>query len=144
MLTPGPQNPQHDLADLACMLLANIAKHDSIETLITMTRRTGSASTSTSDRALNQLMDCFVRGAERQLNPHASYDFLANVFADLTRFPAGRNYFLEEQSYDSVVPISKLVVFTSSKSQVRRTGVVSVIKYVVPIERLSLSLSNRC
>lgn len=127
-LTQPRQNPSHGLADLACMLLANVAKDDAIERLVHLTRKPATGAVTSSDRALDQLMDCFVRGAERKLNPHATFDFLANVFADLTRFDIAREYLLQRQSYDGVVPISKLVVFTKCPSQIRRTGVAAIIK----------------
>ncbi len=112
---------------MACMLLSNLAKSDAIKMLFSMRRKT-LADISQSEDPMNQLMDCFVQGAEKKLNQYANYDFLANLFSDLTRFPEGRTYFLSQQKYDDVVPISKLVVFTEGTSQVRRTGVASVIK----------------
>ncbi|ORY86762.1 DUF383/DUF384 domain-containing protein [Protomyces lactucae-debilis] len=117
----------HGLADLACMLLSNLAKGDQIKSLLTLKRKSlGDISQST--EAMNQLMDCFVQGAEKKLNPYANFDFLANLFSDLTRFEEVRLFFLQKQDYDDTVPLSKLVVFTEVESHVRRTGVASVIK----------------
>ncbi|CCG84558.1 protein of unknown function [Taphrina deformans PYCC 5710] len=120
-------NKENGLADLACMLLSNLAKSESIKRLLTMTRKS-SITECESDGVMNQLLDVYVRGSGKQLNPHANYDFLTNLFSDLTRFPEGRTYFLTTQPYDSLVPLSKLVVFTEVTSQIRRTGVASVIK----------------
>lgn len=121
------QNTENGLADLACMLLSNLAKADSIKSLISMTRTT-SIPDCPSSLAMDQLLDVYVRGHGKTLNPHANYDFLTNLFSDLTRFPEGRNYFSTVQAYDGIIPLSKIVVFTDSSSLVRRTGVASVIK----------------
>jgi hypothetical protein len=109
------------------MLLSNLAKGDQIKALLTLNRKS-LGDISQSDEAMNQLMDCFVQGAEKKLNPHANFDFLANLFSDLTRFEDGRQFFLQRQEYDDTIPLSKLVVFTEVESHVRRTGVASVIK----------------
>lgn len=74
-------------------------------------------------------MDCFVKGYDRQLNEYANFDYLAYFFADLSRFKLGREYFIQTQEYDGVVPISKLLVFTEKyDSKIRREGVASTIK----------------
>ncbi len=57
-------------------------------------------------------MDCFVKGYDRELNEYANYDYLSYFFADLSRYKQGRTYFITEQSYDEVVPLSKVLVFT--------------------------------
>jgi hypothetical protein len=48
----------------------------------------------------------------------------------------GRKYFVTEQEYDRVVPISKILVFTEYDNLVRRAGVVSTIKCVYLSMRL--------
>jgi hypothetical protein len=111
------------------MLLANLAKSDCFKRVITLTRKVPH-SVCSSKRAMDQLMDCFVKGAEGSLNKDADYDYLAYVFADLSRSEEGRAYFTTRQEYDSVVPISKLVVFTEHKSDIRRRGIASTIKNV--------------
>lgn len=111
------------------MLLANLAKSDSIDRVITL-KRAIPKGVSTSSLALDQLMDCFVTGAEAKLNPNADYDYLAYFIADLSRHKAGRKYFVTRQPYDDVVPITKLTVFTEHRSHVRRKGVASTIKNV--------------
>ncbi|BFZ57195.1 Protein hgh1 [Savitreella phatthalungensis] len=121
-------NTAHGLAGLACILLANMTKDDRSRFLIRLRSAIPDPAVSTSDLALNQLMDCFVRGADKKLNEYTTYDFLANVFADLTRFDEGRDYLLTPQNYDDIVPLSKLIVFTECLSQVRRTGVAAIIK----------------
>ena len=74
-------------------------------------------------------MDCFVKGYDRKLNEYANYDYLSYFFADLSRYKQGRTYFITEQSYDEVVPLSKVLVFTEKyDDKIRREGVASTIK----------------
>jgi hypothetical protein len=114
------------------MLLSNLAKSDSITRLIRLTRSlpSGSPPISTSTNTLDQLMDCFVKGADEKSNPKANFDYLSYFFADISKHKEGRTYFLTRQKYDSVVPITKLTVFTEHKSDIRRRGVASTIKNV--------------
>lgn len=112
-----------------CMLLANLVKNDHLKRIITLDRSVPKG-TSASPKAMDQLMDCFVKGAEGSLNKRADYDYLSYFFADLSKFEEGRSYFTTEQKYDSVVPLTKLTVFTEHKSDVRRKGVASTIKNV--------------
>ena len=145
-------------ADLCCALLANLVKDDTLaKRLITAERNvppekqvkvrlktTGkgvveaekvdqpvSMQISLSKRILDQLMDVFVKGANKSLNPKADYDYLSYVFADLSKFEDGRKYLLERQDYDDIVPITKLVVFTEHGSLIRRKGIASTIKNCV-------------
>lgn len=67
-----------------CMLLANMAKSDSIERIIT-SKQDVPLGLSTSKLAIDQLMDCFVKGAKGSWNPKADYDYLAYLFADLAK-----------------------------------------------------------
>ncbi|RPA96497.1 DUF383-domain-containing protein [Choiromyces venosus 120613-1] len=115
-------------ADLISMLLANLAKSDSIQSLITLTRAPPAKEVSTSDNAMDQLLDLFVKGADKKLNKEACFDFLSYFFADVSRLGKGREYFVKERAYDGVVPISKVIVFTECGSLVRRKGVASAIK----------------
>jgi hypothetical protein len=111
------------------MLLANLSKADNITRIISLSRKAAD-DVSTSKNVLDQLMDCFVKGAEGTLNKHANYDYLAYFFADLSKTEEGRSYFTKKQDYDSVVPITKLLVFTEHSSDIRRRGVASTIKNV--------------
>lgn len=111
------------------MLLANLAKSDHLQKLHSL-RRKVPESVSSSENAIDQLMDCFVKGAEGGLNKHANYDYLSYLFADLSQSEEGRNYFTTRQEYDGVVPITKLTVFTEHRSDIRRKGVASTIKNV--------------
>lgn len=142
-------------ADLCCGLIANLVKDEMLaKRLITAERAvpkgtkvtvklktTGKGAieatevdekvdfvVSTSKRVLDQLMDVFVKGANNSLNREANYDYLSYVFADLSQYEEGRRYLLERQTYDGVVPITKLVVFTEHGSLTRRKGIASTIK----------------
>jgi hypothetical protein len=111
------------------MLLANMTKSDKLGRLVGL-KRAVPEGVSNSEYAMDQLMDCFVKGSGKGLNKEADFDFLSYVFADISRLPAGRQYFITKRDYDDVIPISKLVVFTEHKSNVRRKGVASTIKLV--------------
>lgn len=111
------------------MLLANLIKSENLQRLFTV-KRQAPKSVSTSENAIDQIMDCFVKGAEGALNKHANYDYLSYLFADLSQTEKGRAYFLERQDYDGVVPITKLTVFTEHSSDIRRKGVASTLKNV--------------
>lgn len=118
-------------ADLMCILLTNLAKNDSITKIfdIDIEHSTEQAKIFKSTKAMDCLMDCFVKGFDRTLNKYANYDYLSYFFADISRFKQGRDYFVTEQVYDEVVPISKLLVFTEKyDSKIRREGVASTIK----------------
>ena len=111
------------------MLLANLAKSDTVKRLITL-KRSIPQQLSSSAIALDQLMDCFVKGAEGQYNKDADFNYLSYFFADISKHKEGRQYFLTRQDYDQVVPITKLTVFTEHKSHIRRKGVASTLKNV--------------
>lgn len=66
------------------MLLANLGKSDSIKRVLTMERAVPKE-LSTSKVAMDQLMDCFVKGAEGRYNKHADYDYLSYLFADIAK-----------------------------------------------------------
>ncbi|KAJ5152830.1 Protein HGH1 [Penicillium canariense] len=122
-------NVKEPNADEFAMLLANLIKSDHLKKLQTLKRK-APESVSTSENAIDQLMDCFVKGAEGGLNKHANFDYLSYLFADLSQSETGRSYFTTRQEYDGVVPITKLTVFTEHKSNIRRKGVASTIKNV--------------
>ncbi|RPB23486.1 DUF383-domain-containing protein [Terfezia boudieri ATCC MYA-4762] len=127
---PVPPNAPKDLrkppeappaAELGSMLLANLAKHDTFPAKILEMKKSKIEGISQGEMAMDQLMDCFVRGEK-------DWDYLAYVFADVSRIPQGRKYFITPRSYDSVIPMSKLVVFTEHPSDLRRRGIASTIK----------------
>jgi hypothetical protein len=112
------------------MLLANLVKKDSLLKAILERKQPPPDALSSDEALLNQLMDLFVRGQDGSYNKHADYDYLAYVFADLAKHAPVRHHLLSTQPYDGVVPLSKLLVFTEHKSDVRRKGVASTIKNV--------------
>ncbi|BCR87705.1 protein HGH1 [Aspergillus chevalieri] len=122
-------NVKEPNADEVSMLLANLTKSDDLKKIITLKRKKPDL-VSTSSNAIDQLMDCFVKGAEGSLNKSANYDYLSYFFADLSKTEEGRAYFTTRQEYDGVVPVTKLTVFTEHKSTIRRRGVASTIKNV--------------
>ncbi|EDO15776.1 hypothetical protein Kpol_478p12 [Vanderwaltozyma polyspora DSM 70294] len=125
-------------ADIMCILLSNIAKENIVTCVFDFTRTDSDGDKKLppldknvfkSNKVMDCLMDCFVKGYDRKLNKFANYDYLSYFFADISRFKTGREYFTETQEYDNVVPISKLLVFTEKyDSKTRREGVASTIK----------------
>ena len=110
------------------MLLANMAKDDALQRVLEL-KRDIPKELSKSKWAMDQLMDCFVRGADGSYNKHADFDYLSYFFADLAKFPKGRDYLTSAQEHDSnIIPITKIQVFTDHASHIRRLGVASTIK----------------
>jgi Domain of unknown function (DUF383) len=66
------------------MLLANLAKSDSLKRIIPL-KRAVPKPISESSSAMDQLMDCFVKGAEGKVNKAADFDYLAYFFADVSK-----------------------------------------------------------
>ncbi|KKY27073.1 putative dna-binding protein hgh1 [Phaeomoniella chlamydospora] len=116
-------------ANEVAMLMANMAKSDFLKRIISL-KRDIPKPLSDSAIAMDQLMDCFVKGAEGKINKHADYDYLSYFFADISKHEEGRHYFVTRQAYDDVVPITKLTVFTEHGSHIRRKGVASTLKNV--------------
>jgi hypothetical protein len=124
-----PQNIKEPNANEIAMLLANLAKSDSIKRLLTMKRDTVSG-ISQSKLAIDQLMDCFVKGAAGSYNKAADFDFLAYLFADLAKFPAGTTYFTTLAG-DGVHPLAKMLPFIAMPATTpRRLGCASALKNV--------------
>lgn len=122
-------DPAEPNANLLSMLLANLAKHDSLSSFLTRTQPPP-PSLHSDPLILNQLMDLFVKGAEGKYNPHADFDYLSYLLADLSKHPEIRRFFLTPQSYDNTQPLNKIKVFTEHSSDIRRRGVASAIKNV--------------
>ncbi|KAF9449402.1 DUF383-domain-containing protein, partial [Macrolepiota fuliginosa MF-IS2] len=92
--------------------------------------------------ALPLLVDAFVQGAtigditdlsKRQRK--GELHFLANVFANITISPIGRNYFITPQPTNVLrteenlcYPLGRIVPFTEHRDKIRRGGVASTIK----------------
>ncbi|CAG8532726.1 5383_t:CDS:2 [Racocetra persica] len=116
------------LADMACMLLSNITKYQDIAIKLMKLELQAVEGLPSSTKAIDQLVDVFVRGLNRAYNKEAEFHFLASVFANVTMLPQGREYFLTNASYDNVTPLSKLIIFTEHPNIIRRGGVISCIK----------------
>ncbi|EME41273.1 hypothetical protein DOTSEDRAFT_176315 [Dothistroma septosporum NZE10] len=122
-------------ANLMCMLLANLAKSDNVKKLLTLKRDVPKA-LSSSPIAIDQLLDCFVKGAGGSYNKDADFDYLCYLFADLAKHEEGRSHFLtaraegDGDTAEKVIPLTKLVVFTEHLSAIRRRGVASTVKNV--------------
>ncbi|QIW95374.1 hypothetical protein AMS68_000892 [Peltaster fructicola] len=115
-------------ANLMCMLLANLAKSSELTKLLSLSREVPKP-LSTSSTAIDQLLDCFVKGAEGSYNKNADYDYLSYPFADLSKHEDGRKHFLTARKDDNdIVPLTKMIVFTEHKSTIRRRGVANTIK----------------
>ncbi|CAB4411873.1 unnamed protein product [Rhizophagus irregularis] len=122
-------NREAILADIACMLLSNITKNELICVKILSLNVQPIQYLSNSTRAMDQLVDVFVKGLNRKYNKEAEFHFLASVFANVSMIPQGRrDFFLSSASYDNVAPISKLIIFTEHSNIIRRGGVISCIK----------------
>lgn len=117
-------------ADISTILLTNISKNDKIIKVLDYDfPDLVEKKAFESSNAMNCLVDIFVKGFDRNLNKYANYDYLSYFFADISRFKRGREFFIKQQDYDGVVPISKLLVFTEKyDSKIRREGVASTIK----------------
>ncbi|KAJ4153741.1 hypothetical protein LMH87_010215 [Akanthomyces muscarius] len=121
--------PKEENANLLTMVLANMTKSDSLKRIIDK-KQEPPKELGSDDSILNQLMDLFVKGQDGSYNPEGDFDYLAYVLADLSKHDDIRKYFVTEQAYDKVIPITKLKVFTEHKSDVRRKGVASTLKNV--------------
>jgi hypothetical protein len=73
----------HQHADLVCMLLSNLAKSPRIDVLLGLQISEVEGLRETT--VLGQLMEVFVLGENKKWNENATFDFLANVWGDLTR-----------------------------------------------------------
>ncbi|KAF1921158.1 hypothetical protein BDU57DRAFT_534854 [Ampelomyces quisqualis] len=139
------QNPKEQSANEIAMLLANMAKDDSLQRVLEL-KRDIPKELSTSKWAMDQLIDCFVKGAAGAYNKHADYDYLSYFFADLAKFPKTREYLTTPQEHDAnIIPITKIQVFTDHASHIRRLGVASTIKnvaFLVPAHPVLLSNLN--
>ncbi|KAI1199035.1 hypothetical protein F5X97DRAFT_297891 [Nemania serpens] len=131
--------PTEPNANLLSMLLANLAKSDSLKSFL-QKKQSPPDELKSDDLVINQLVDIFVK--EAAYNKHADFDHLSYLFADLTKHAELRHHFVRRQEYDGIIPITKLKVFTEHKSGVRRKGVASTIKNVafdVPSHPLFIS-----
>lgn len=109
------------------MLLANMAKSNSVARLQTLKRTVVSDLTS-SEIALDQLIDLFNKGANGGYNPAADYDYLGNVFADMVKFPAFIRYLTTASASSSLPPLCSLAPFTTHPSAPRRLATSLILR----------------
>ncbi|KAJ8105266.1 hypothetical protein OPT61_g10285 [Boeremia exigua] len=79
-------NQKEPNANEIAMLLANMAKDDSLQRVLEL-KRDVPKQLSTSAWAMDQLMDCFVKGAEGAYNAAADFDYLSSRRAASTSPP---------------------------------------------------------
>ncbi|AET40964.1 Hgh1p Ecym_7112 [Eremothecium cymbalariae DBVPG len=121
-------------ADIMCILLSNLANENEIVKIFDIQESSDDKvqldkKVFKSANVVDCLMDCFVKGYDRTINKYANFDYLAFFFSDISRFRKGREYFVNEQEYDAVIPITKLLVFTEMyDNKIRRGGVATTIK----------------
>lgn len=102
------QNPATSFGDFASMLLANISQNDGCHLAIC--------------GHLGQLIEIYLKG--RSYNSKASYDFLGNVFAQVTTCKEGRQFFIANK-FENMYRILSQV---QSSQLMRRGSTVSIIK----------------
>ncbi|EHL02235.1 putative FAM203 family protein [Glarea lozoyensis 74030] len=100
LLVRDYKNPTEPNANLLAMLLANLAKWDDLKHILNL-ERPAPKELQSSNKAIDQLLDLFVKGAEGTYNKDADFDYLAYFFADLAKHEEGRKYFLSKQDYDA-------------------------------------------
>ncbi|RMD41426.1 hypothetical protein DV735_g3715, partial [Chaetothyriales sp. CBS 134920] len=120
-------NPKDPNAGLTSQLLANLSKSPSLERLLKI------------ELPATALLDLFVSGrkpsssstkpSDTETDPDAHFDYLSYLLANLSAAHASvRSFLLTRQTYDGIVPLSKIVVFTTHASLIRRRGVASTLK----------------
>lgn len=108
------------LADPLCMLLSNLSQHGDADLCNKLLPD------------LPELMRLYITGADKATShsKHASYDFLASVFANLSTIPSARETFVNCSLEDGESAMTQLAVFTEHPSVIRRGGTASTIKCV--------------
>lgn len=76
--------PKSVLADLACMLLSNMTKTESICVKILDAQTNALPDLTQSTRLVDHLVEAFHAGHKKAYNPEAEYNFLASVFSNLS------------------------------------------------------------
>lgn len=110
------------------MLLSNLCKDTSLSRITTL-EVTPLETKPSSPQAIDHILDLFVRNA----NPSSTseYDYLSYAIASLSGLhELVRQHLLTPQSYDNIVPLTKILPFTEHPSHIRRAGVARTIKNV--------------
>lgn len=112
------------------MLIANLSKHASFQKVLSLKLPPRNAF-GTSLLAIDHLLSVFLLGESGKYNPTCTYEYLAYSFAELARFEEARKYFTTPRADDDDnIPLSKMLVFTEHKNDIRRRGVANTIKNV--------------
>ncbi|POS85809.1 hypothetical protein EPUL_001066, partial [Erysiphe pulchra] len=111
------------------MLLANLSKNHKFKTKFLDQNFVIEPAIFTG-KPIDFILDLLVKGDSDSKNQASNYDHLAYIFSDLTMLIEVRKHLLTLQPYDQVIPLCKLVVFTSHESKIRRLGVACTIKNV--------------
>ena len=108
-------------ADLACMLLNNLAKSPAVIQMIAV-----------DTQLLDQLMHVFMLPTNT-FNPSADFAFLAGIFANISTTSEGSAYVCGK--------LDSLIVMTEHPHLIRRGGVISAIKNVIYSSSHSIHLN---
>jgi hypothetical protein len=111
-------------ADMVCMLLNNLSRHESIANILLP-----QDDLLVKTHSIDNMLQVF-NSKEYSLNTNANFDFLAGVFANLSSSPKGCKFFLGKSTFDSSLRLSKLVCFTEHPNVMRRGGVISTLKNI--------------
>lgn len=106
------------LADPLCMLLSNLTQKSDAQLSNALLPH------------LQDLMNLYITGADKATSnsKHASFDFLASVFANLSTVPSARETFVKCALQDGESALAQLAVFTEHPSVIRRGGTASTLK----------------
>ncbi|KAL8789225.1 MAG: hypothetical protein Q9195_006934 [Heterodermia aff. obscurata] len=137
--TGESQNPKEPNANDFAMLLANMAKSDSIARLQSLRRPAVPALTS-SAIALDQLIELFNKGANGGYNAAADYDYLGYVFADMVKFPPFVTYLTTAGNSSALPPICSLTAFITHPSPPRRLATSLLLRNLALSHPTPLSL----
>ncbi|KAI6247632.1 hypothetical protein HI914_04366 [Erysiphe necator] len=122
----NPNEP--NIAEIT-MLLSNLSKNDKFKRKF-LNQNLVSKPYLSAGKPIDFILDIFVKGTIDSKDQVSNYDYLSYVFSDLAILPEIRKHLLTPQSYDQIIPFSKLIVFTSHESRIRRLGVAGAIKNV--------------
>jgi hypothetical protein len=115
--------PKNITADLCCMLLNNLSKHESF-LLDTLLPKQDDITTS----LLDNLIEIFLRGEGKRFNQNADFHFISGVLSNLTMFTPGARFMLGKSKVDDQYRLLKVICFLGHENLYRRGGCASVIK----------------
>ena len=111
------------------MLLSNMTKYEPTCVKVIQAEAKPVEGLISSTRLLDQLVEVFLKGVNKEYNPEAEYHFLASVFSNVSSIRLGRVFMVERAPVDDhLAPLTKIQIFTEHTNVIRRGGVDSVIK----------------